>query len=522
MTRIACLLVPDLLIAAELRAHPELRGEPLAIVSGPDPRAEVVGVSGEAARAGVRPLCSVAQARSLCARLHVRVASPSLEGAARSALRDVALSASPRIEEAPRVSGLHAGEAAVFLDATGIDRLFGSEAGFAGALLGRAERLGLPAIIALADSRNVSLVAARSLALPGSGGVEIVPPGGDARFLAPLPLDLLAPDADLAGALGRLGVRRLGELARLPSAALATRLGPAALELRAAARGEARELPLAPVPDGLLEEASDLEFPVESLEPLAFVLRGILSRLLERLEVRGLACGDLFLSLGLLGGGSDDRRLGLAAPTLELRTVLRLVLLCVEERPPPAPVERIAVRLEGRAPRRDQLDLFRPAGTAPARLERLLAELEVLCGRGRVGAPRVLDDWRPHVFEMVPFAPRSGSPSAEAHRSAPARSNGPIPAPGDRERTLLAVRALRPPLPAQVQASHGQPERVRSALANGRVVRAAGPWRTSGGWWCPERRFAFDHFDVETEDGLVVRLRLDRIAGRWEIDAFYD
>ena len=522
MTRIACLLVPDLLVAAELRAHPELRGEPLAIASGPDPRAEVVGVSGEAARAGVRPLCSVAQARSLCARLHVRVASPSLEGAARSALRDVALSASPRIEEAPRVSGLHAGEAAVFLDATGIDRLFGSEAGFAGALLGRAGRLGLPAVLALADSRNVSLVAARSLALPGSGGVEIVPPGGDARFLAPLPLDLLAPDADLAGALGRLGVRRLGELARLPSAALATRLGPAALELRASARGEAREPPLAPVLDELLEEASDLEFPVESLEPLAFVLRGILSRLLERLEVRGLACGDLFLSLALLGGGSDDRRLGLASPTLELRTVLRLVLLCVEERPPPAPVERIAVRLEGRAPRRDQLDLFRPAGPAPARLERLLAELEVLCGRGRVGAPRVLDDWRPHVFEMVPFAPRSGSPSAEALRSAPARSNGPTPAPGDRERTSLAVRALRPPLPAQVQASHGQPERVRSALANGRVVRAAGPWRTSGGWWCPERRFAFDHFDVETEDGLVVRLRLDRIAGRWEIDAFYD
>jgi hypothetical protein len=63
---------------------------------------------------------------------------------------------------------------------------------------------------------------------------------------------------------------------------------------------------------------------------------------------------------------------------------------------------------------------------------------------------------------------------------------------------------------------------VQSALANGRVVRAAGPWRTSGGWWCPERRFAFDHFDVETEDGLVVRLRLDRIARRWEIDALYD
>jgi protein ImuB len=505
MSRIACLLVPDLLVAAELRAHPELRGQPLVVASGPDPRAEVVAVSTEAARAGVRTLCSVAQARSLCAHLHVRSASPALESAARSTLRDVALSASPRIEEAPRASGLHPGEAAVFLDARGIGRIFGGEAGFAGALVVRAERLGLPAVVAIAGSRGVALVAARSLALAGSGGVEVVPPGADRGFLAPLPLDLLAPDADLAAALGRLGVRRLGELAGLPTAALATRLGPGALELQALARGEAREPPLVPVRDGRLEEACDLEFPVESLEPLAFVLRGILSRLLARLEVRGLACGDLSLSLGLLGGGCDERRLGLAAPTLDLRTLLRLVLLSVEERPPPAPVERIAVALSGRAARRDQLDLFRPAGPAPAHLERLLAELEVLCGRGRVGAPRVLDDWRPDAFGVGPFAPAAGEVSSI-----------------DRERAALGVRALRPPLPARVEASRGHPERVRSALANGRVVRAAGPWRTSGGWWSAERRFAFDHFDVETEDGLVVRLRLDRIAGRWEIDALYD
>jgi protein ImuB len=117
-----------------------------------------------------------------------------------------------------------------------------------------------------------------------------------------------------------------------------------------------------------------------------------------------------------------------------------------------------------------------------------------------------------------PFAPGEAIPE-DSRRSARARPSTP---PVDGGQAGLAVRALRPPLAAQVQASHGHPERVRSALANGRVVRAAGPWRTSGGWWCPERHFAFDHFDVETEDGLVVRLRLDRLSGRWEIDALYD
>ena len=68
----------------------------------------------------------------------------------------------------------------------------------------------------------------------------------------------------------------------------------------------------------------------------------------------------------------------------------------------------------------------------------------------------------------------------------------------------------------------GQPARLRSAVANGRVLDCAGPWRSSGGWWSPEERFAFESFDVWTEDGLVVRLRYDGLRRHWEIDGVYD
>ncbi|UCE87330.1 MAG: hypothetical protein JSU66_06305, partial [Deltaproteobacteria bacterium] len=94
--RIACLLIPDLALVAELRAHPELAGQPLAIVSGPGPRAEVIATSPEAVRAGVRLGSRTAQARTACAELHVRIASPAKDRSARNALLDVALSASPR------------------------------------------------------------------------------------------------------------------------------------------------------------------------------------------------------------------------------------------------------------------------------------------------------------------------------------------------------------------------------------------------------------------------------------------
>jgi hypothetical protein len=54
------------------------------------------------------------------------------------------------------------------------------------------------------------------------------------------------------------------------------------------------------------------------------------------------------------------------------------------------------------------------------------------------------------------------------------------------------------------------------------VVRCAGPWRTTGGWWTEAGRFAFDSYDVATSDGLLVRLRRDLLRDRWEIDAAYD
>lgn len=87
---------------------------------------------------------------------------------------------------------------------------------------------------------------------------------------------------------------------------------------------------------------------------------------------------------------------------------------------------------------------------------------------------------------------------------------------------MLAIRALRPPVPAQVRARRGVPAWVRSPLANGEVVRVAGPWRTTGHWWSEEERFAFDHFDVQTADGMVVRLRLDHVTRGWQIDGYYD
>jgi protein ImuB len=500
----ACLLVADLPRAAALRAQPELAGRPFALSSGAGGRAEIVSASPEAIRNGVRRGHSVAEARSLYAALDVQVVSPALEEAARAALLDAALSCSPRAELEPRRAGPYASEAAVSADASGVASLFHGEAGFATALAQRAAVVGLPARVAIARSRGVARIAARRL--EADGETHVLAPGDETAFLAPLPIDVLDPDDALAERLTRFGIHTLRDLLRLPRSSLAARLGPAALSLAAQARGHCDLPPPAAPAETRFVESIDLEYPADRLEPLLFALQGLLSRLLARLEVRHLACDELTLALDFAGGGRDVRRIGVSAPTRELRVLVRLAAQSLESQPPRAAVCGAGLETRGAPLRRDQLDLFRPPGPAPGALGPVLAELASICGDSRVGAPALADHHHPDALETRPFAPAAGG-------AAPAADAGAF---------RLALRRLRPPAPAEVQMRSGHPSRIRSAVCSGRVLRCAGPWRTTGGWWSREGRFAFDHFDAQTEDGTVVRLRYDHVARRWQIDGIYD
>ena len=515
--RIACLRLPNLPLSAVLRAHPELREEPVVVSSGTGPRAEVLSVSPEASVRNVRPGTSVAQALAICSQLRVYPTSPTLEQSTRDALLDVALSFSPRACLAPPSTSAYAGEAAVFLDASGVEALFHSEAGFAAALCGRAERLGLVGDVTLTGSRDASLALARQLATPpgtaGMGSVQIVPPGDEPFTLASLPIDVLAPSQALAQTLTRLGVHRVSDLLDLPRTALSTRLGPEVDRLFALARGERSEVPL-PVPETpRAVESFDLEFPIERLEPLSFALHRVLGRLCERLQVRHLACGDLELELRLdiqTGPDCDRRRVGVPAPTSDPGVLLRLLSRSLETRPPTGPVLGLSLGPVGRPAHTAQLDLFRPAGPAPDTLGRTLGALEALCGEGRLGTPLVADDHHPAAYGISPFQ----AVHASSVRSDPSPPYGPG--------LSLALRALRPPVPAQVQLQQGVPSRVRSGVANGTVLGIAGPWRTTGGWWSQRTRYAYDSFDVLTSDGTLARLRFDHVGKSWEVDAVYD
>jgi protein ImuB len=546
--RLACLHVPAFPLAALLRADPELRGEPLAVTQGRGPRARVVACSPEAVERGIAVGLSAAQAKAIHAGILLRAASPDGERAARNALCDAAYSFSPRMEDG--------GGGTVYLDIGDSMALHGSEHDLARSLVARARSLGLDAAVGVASTKIAAELAA------GQGGIVVIPPREEWRFLAPLPLGLLSPSPALDQTLARWGIRSLGDLAALPASAVATRLGPEGAQLARRARGEDVH-PLVPRPAPLdFEEAAELEYGVETLEPFLFVTRALLDRIIARLEVRGLVCGDLRLSLGLANRGRDERTVTVAAPGNDVKALLTLVRLHLEAHPPPEPVETVRLAAVAERLRAAQLDMFRPNGPAPHRLSLTLARLTSLCGAENIGAPVVADSHRPDAYGLRPFGPQAGvgcrvsgvgrqeefrikDPELETRLTPETRDPTPDTRfSGPRPSTpVLALRALRPARALEVFCDRGLPDFIRLAdiergrgapsstqhpthdtrhpLCHGRVVTSAGPWRVQGEWWRAES-FSRDYYDVQLSDGAVYRIFFDLPRQRWFVDGVYD
>jgi protein ImuB len=63
---------------------------------------------------------------------------------------------------------------------------------------------------------------------------------------------------------------------------------------------------------------------------------------------------------------------------------------------------------------------------------------------------------------------------------------------------------------------------MQKRIIGGRVIRLAGPWRTSGEWWKPDG-WVHEEWDVEIgEAGAVYRIYRDLRTDRWFVFGAYD
>jgi len=285
----------------------------------------------------------------------------------------------------------------------------------------------------------------------------------------------------------------------LPELGLAERLGPEGLQLHKLARGAAGR-PLVPLEEPLhFAEEADLDYPLELLEPLMFVLSRMLNSLRERLMSRGLSAIQLQLRLKLENQTEHVRTLRFPVPMLDTRAFLKLLDLDLGAHPPDGPVVKVWLEAEPAPPRAAQTGLFIPLAPEPEKLELTLARLKSLVGEPNVGTPELLDTHRPGAFRILP------RPYVSAQASALVPS--------------LPLRVIRPPRSARVQMASGQPVHVQAEGVRGHVISSAGPWRTSGDWWTNDP-WARDEWDVALSDGALYRIYTE--WGRWFVEGSYD
>ncbi|HWO25497.1 MAG TPA: hypothetical protein VNO30_42450 [Kofleriaceae bacterium] len=494
---LACLDLPALPLQLVWRREPAWREHPVVVIDEDRPQGEVLWACERARGAGVLVGQRYAHALSLCGGLRARVVPPEQIEAAIGELRTALHRVSPRVEP---------GDAGTFwLDGDGLERVFVDRRGqprgaaWASAIAEAVSALGLVGAVVVGWSRFATYAIARAMR---RGVLVMAGPDEERARASAVPLGRLEIQPKLREALARLGVLTVGQMVRLPGGGILERFGREAHRLYQLAAGE-RWDPLVPVaPPEAPDERALLDEEDDDIERLVFAMKAPTDRLLGRLAARGRALAALHIELAQKHAvGRIELRtetIKPAEPTLDARSLARLVHLRLTGTPPAAPVNAIRVWADDVAATREQLALFatrprRDLRAADEALSRVRAELgddAVVRAVLRDGhLPEASFGWE-RLVHVVPAAP------------AP-----PAVRP-------LVRRVLPRPQPLPPQARQVRDDGwLLTGLEHGSVLRIKGPYVVSGGWWATELHREY-HF-AELRRGDCLWVYYDRNRRRW-------
>jgi protein ImuB len=364
----------------------------------------------------------------------------------------------------------------------------------------------------------------------------------------------------------RWGLTTIGEIATLDAGDLSARMGQDGVRIQQLALGLDAG-PLVPDPDvPRFIERMELEWPIDLLEPLSFVLARLLDPLSLALERADRGAAALRLDLRLVDRTVHARRLELPVAMRDARVLRTLLMLDLESHPPGAAVDVVTIEIDPAPGRVIQYSLLERALPSAETVATLTARLGALVGETRCGSAVLLDTHRSDGFEMRRFelmehepldnaglkkasgsrlqasghvvaadgnegddgalpARRSPKPGAQSPKPG-ARSLEPAPWSLDSAVLPPVLRRFRPPVAVRVTVERGRPVQLaidRRGMPGGRIDRSAGPWRSSGAWWTgTAARWDRDEWDVALSDGTICRLFQHRDTGTWFVEGVMD
>lgn len=392
----------------------------------------------------------------------------------------------------------------VIVESSGCDHLFGGEAVLLNDLVDRLTRAGITVRAGLADT----LPAAWALARFGGETQEerIAPAGGTMVRLAPMPVAALRLDHDTIEGLQRLGVKRIGDLYRMPRHSLGRRFGTDALRRLDKALGKIGD-PISPMlPSPEFRVRLDFGEPVGKREDIAIAAERLIERLARWLVQERRGTHRLDLAAYLADGGVSAISVTCARAMRDAKHWLRLfeekldyidagfgIDAIILSAPRTEPLAAVEPRLDRQRVSPDQVNLL---------IDRL---------RNRLG-PDSVCVLKPAGSHLPERAERRTLPDAalkvESWPRTPLRPTRLLPRPE--------------PIEAMAETPDKPPRRFRWRRMSHRVVAAEGPERIAPEWWremtAPEHEAAAtrDYFRVECAEGRSFWLYREGLYGRDE------
>lgn len=380
----------------------------------------------------------------------------------------------------------------LMLDITGCAHLFGGEAALRARLLAHLQRHGLGAVGVIAGTPD----AARALARSGkaSVGEGIVPPGGEARAVAPLPIALLGVAEEVVTGLSRAGLKTIGDLAARPGTPLAARFGEDLLARLRRVRGEEdiRLVPRRPLPAAIAERR--FAEPIARAEDIEATLALLVDDLALMLEARGEGGRAFEASFFRADGAVRRLRIETARPSRDHAALARLWREKIAALADPIDpgfgfdLVRLAVlRAELLTPTQVSLD---GRAIEEEQVAALIDRLAVRLGRERVLRFLLRETHDPSRASAL--VPAANLPAVD-HFASPLAEGLPRP-----------LTLFEPPQPVEALAEvpDGPPLRFRWRRVVHEVVRAEGPERIAPEWWrLAEGSPTRDYYRVENREG---------------------
>ena len=372
--------------AVEEKRNAELKGVPFAVGGRPESRGVVASCSYAARRFGVRSAMGMAQAVRLCPQLRILPPDMRAYGQMSGRVMEILHKITPLVEQ------LSIDEA--FLDVTEQDEY--------ATVLARQlqaeveEQLGLPSSLGAATNKLVAKIAtdvgkAAVQTDDYPRAIQVVPPGREAEFLAPLPVDALwGVGPRTRERLAAIGIRKVADVLRAQPEELARQFGKLGHDLRRQAQGHDQRPVVTEREAKSISQETTFAQDVDDTETLRRALRQQAAEVSVRLRRNSLAARTVTVKLRWADFTTRTRQTTVAQPLDDEDEIARIALdLLTALRPGGTAVRLIGVGCSGLVAAVRQMSIFDlPADAeAQAKEEQLNEAVQML--RKRFGADAI-------------------------------------------------------------------------------------------------------------------------------------